>query len=121
MKGVVKVFNLLDEYKISQHIRPVELSNGTFINKYKINSDLIAEEFFEETENGLFLHQIQESSGRSGRVVATCNIYYNPKDHKWLAYSLDKEEKTDWHYTDEEMADAFVTLLSGKPQAYAAV
>jgi hypothetical protein len=95
------------------HWRPVTLPDGTCIDGFKINSDLIQDEFFRITKNGLYLHQEHGTDSIGGRVTNISNTYFDPTTKKWLIYDITNERQTKWHLSfSDAIIEAFQTSNS---------
>jgi hypothetical protein len=108
-----KQIETYNDFVHTLHWRPVTLPDGTFVDEYKINSDLIADEYFLITENRLYLHQEHGTDSIGGRVTNISNTYFDPATKKWLIYDITNEKQTKWHYTySEAITEAFQTSNS---------
>ncbi len=92
------------------HWHPVTLTDGSCIDEYKINSDLVSEEYFILREDGLFLHQVHSTDSIGGRVTNISNTYFNTNKHLWMIYDITNEKETRWHSTlSQAIAEQFTT------------
>jgi hypothetical protein len=110
---VKKQIESYEDFVRALHWRPVTLPDGRFIDGFKINSDLIVDEYFLINENRLYLHQEHGTDSIGGRVTNISNTYFNPKTKEWMIYDITNESQTKWHPSfSEAITEAFQTSNS---------
>jgi hypothetical protein len=102
-----------EDFVRDQQWRPVKMPNGTTIGEFKINSDLVAIEYFLVYQNGLYQHQVHGTDSIGGRVTNISDTYFNPKTKEWMIYDITNELQTKWHPTySDAITEAFQTSNS---------